>query len=96
MSEEKIDGHDIRIPMPNDDDFEKQVEWQIDHGPEPKPGEKRTPTRIFYSESDVRQYLCWRMLVTSFQESVHLSVFVRRVERFIPKKKTAAPTATSK
>jgi len=88
MTEEfKVPGHDIRIPMPNDDDFDKRVEWQIDHGPEPKPGEKRTATRIFYTESDVRQYLCWRMLVTSFAESTHVAIYVRRVERFVPKEK---------
>ena len=82
-----IKGHDIRIPMPNDDDFERRVEWQIDSPHELKPGGTRDPTRIFYKEQDVRNYLCWQMLVASFDKTVCLNLIVRRVERFLPKER---------
>lgn len=87
-----VKGHDIRIPMPNDDDFDKRVEWQIDSPHELKPGGTRDPTHIFYKEEDVRNYLCWEMLKTSFDKTIYFNLVVRRVERFYPKdKKDPAP-----
>lgn len=90
MTEEKqkeiaIEGHDIRIPMPNDDDFDERVEWQIDSSKELKPGETKDPTHIFYREEDVRQYLCWQMLRADFSKTIYFNCIVRRCVRLYPK-----------
>ena len=83
----KTTGFDTRIPIPNDDDFEERVEWQLDRGLAPVPGETRDSTLIFFRETDVRNYLCWLMLKTSFDKTVYLSIHVRRVVRYAPKEK---------